>query len=101
MPDFNPDRESHRDHKWIVHKATRSRDFRGVSAAERNMPFDREGRFSVKDESVAAEIRKKYPREVTVSRVTDNHPADRGHKYFFSCPKMPWHKGEEQEDEKY
>ena len=92
MPDFNPDRESHRDHKWIVHKAVKGDGFKSVNAADKDMPFNHEGRFSVKDEKVASEIRKKYPRSVTVSRVTDYHPSDRGHKYFFSCPEMPWHK---------
>ena len=91
MPDFNPDKESHRDHKWIVHRATRDSSFRKVRAAERDMPFDREGRFTVSDESVASEIRKKYPRTATVTRVSSYHPSDRGHKYFFSCPAMPWH----------
>jgi hypothetical protein len=99
MPDYNPDKEAHRDHKWIVHNATRNRDFKRVQAAERDMAFDREGRFSVADESVAAEIRERYPREVTVSRVSNYHPADRGHKYFFTCPAMPWHK--EKENEKH
>ena len=90
MPDWNPDKEAHRDHKWIVHNATRN-DLT-VEAANQAMPFNKEGRFSVNDESVAAEIRKEYPTEVTVSRVTASHPSDRGHTYHFVCPAMPWHK---------
>ena len=92
MPDFNPDREGHRDHKWIVHNATRN-DIT-VRAAEKAMPFNREGRFSVDDGGVAAEIRKKYPRAVTVTRVSDYHPSDIGHNYFHTVPAMPWHEEE-------
>ena len=91
MPDWNPDREAYRDHKWIVHQSSHGKHLKGVRAAGKDMRFNRERRFSIKDEAVAAEIRKKYPRTVTVSRVSDYHPSDRGHKYFFSCPKMPWH----------
>ena len=67
-----------------------------MNAADKDMPFNHEGRFSVKDEKVASEIRKKYPRAVTVSRVTDYHPSDRGHKYFFSVGKIPWHEDTEE-----
>ena len=96
MPDFNPDKEAHRDHKWIVHKAvTGMHDFTKVKVADKVMPFNGEGRFAVDDESIANEIRQKYPRTVTVSRVSAHHPSDRGHKYFFSCPAMPWHKVED------
>lgn len=91
MPDYNADKEAHRDHKWIVHQSSLGKHLKGVQAAERHMPFNHEGRFSVSDEAVAAEIRKKYPRAVTVSRVSSYHPSDRGHTYFFSCPAMPWH----------
>ena len=96
MPDFNPDKEAHRDHKWIVHKAIKGNPaFDRVKIDGKEMPFNREGRFSVSDEKVANEIREAYPRLATVSRVSTYHPSDRGHKYFFSCPAMPWH---EQED---
>ena len=93
MPDFNADREGHRDHKWIVHKAVRGTQ-KGVRVGEKDLMFDREGRFATSDEGLANTIRKAYPREVTVSRVTSNHPSDRGHKYFFTCPAMPWHEEE-------
>jgi hypothetical protein len=97
VPDFNPDKEAHRDHSWVVHKSHLGKHMQGVSAAERKMSFNKDGRFMVKDEKVAAEIREKYPREVTVSRVTSSHPSDRGHKYFFNVPAMPWHKENENE----
>jgi hypothetical protein len=92
MPDWNPDKEAHRDHKWIVHRAIRDTSFKTVNAADREMKFDREGRFSVSDEKIAAEIREKYPHTATVTRVNAQHSSDRGHKYFFNCPEMPWHK---------
>jgi len=96
VPDYNADKESHRDHKWIVHKAVRGTQ-KGVRVGEKDLMFDREGRFSTSDEGLAGAIRKEYPREVTVSRVSAYHASDRGHKYFFTCPAMPWH--EEREDE--
>lgn len=95
MPDWNPDREGHRQHSWVVHKANTNFNFKNVVAADKVIPFNREGRFMVKDEAVANEIRKNYPRAVTVTRVHTPHPMDRGHRYFFSCPAMPWHKEEE------
>ena len=97
MPDYNPDREGHRKHKWIVHKAIKGNpQFNRIRAAGKEMPFDREGRFMVGDEGVAKEIREKYPRTATVSRVSTSDPSDRDHKSFFSCPAMPWH--EEKKD---
>ena len=91
-PDYNPDKEAHRNHKWIVHKALNKDGFNGVRAGGKVLPFDSQGRFAVSDESVAKEIRNRYPRSATVTRVTADHASDRGHKYFFTCPEMPWHK---------
>lgn len=97
MPDYNPDKERHRDHKWIVHKSvTGMHDFTKVKAADKVMKFNGEGRFCVDDESVANEIREKYPATTTVTRVNANHASDRGHKYFFAGIAMPWHKNEEE-----
>ena len=94
MPDYNADKESHRDHKWIVHNARRGRE-KGVRVGEKSMLFDRQGRFATSDEGLASDIRKEYPREVTVSRVSAYHASGRGHTYFFSCPAMPWHEEED------
>jgi hypothetical protein len=96
MPDYNADKEAHRDHKWIVHKAIKGNQ-KGVRVGDKDLMFNKEGRFVVGDEGLAADIRKNYPQEVTVSRVTASHPSDRGHKYFFGGLAMPWHK--EKEDE--
>jgi hypothetical protein len=96
MPDYNADKENWRDHKWIVHKAIKGNQ-KGVRVGDKDLMFNKEGRFVVGDEGLAADIRKNYPQEVTVSRVTASHSSDRGHKYFFSVPAMPWHR--EQKDE--
>ena len=97
MPDYNADKEAHREHKWIVHKAIKGSQ-KGVRVGDKDLMFNREGRFVTSDEGLASDIRKNYPQAVTVTRVTSNHSSDRGHKYFFTCPAMPWH--EEREDER-
>ena len=93
MPDYNADKEAHRDHKWIIHKAIKG-DQKGVRVGDKNLMFNREGRFVTSDEGLASDIRKAHPQAVTVTRVTANHPSDRGHKYFFRVPEMPWHEEE-------
>ena len=40
MPDYNPDKESHRKHKWIVHKAIRGGNFDKVFADGKEMAFE-------------------------------------------------------------
>lgn len=90
MPDYNPDRERHRDHAWVVHNVKRTRTPEPVVAADKVMKFNKEGRFVVRDEKVAAEIREEYPKDVTVSRINMSHPSDRGHTYFFTVPRLPW-----------
>jgi hypothetical protein len=95
MPDYNPDKEAWHSHKWIVHKANTDYTFNKVVADGREIPFNHEGRFVVKDESMANAIRKKYPRAVTVTRFNSDHVSDRGHKYFFAGIAMPWHEEEE------
>ena len=91
MPDWNPDKENWVNHKWIVHNATQNRNFKGVKAGDKDMLFNHEGRFLISDETVANEIRQEHPRDVTVTRMRYPGASDRGHKYFFSCPEMPWH----------
>ncbi len=95
MPDFNSDREGHIQHKWIVHNATQNRNFKGVKAGDKDMLFNHEGRFLISDPVIADEIRKEHPRDVTVTRMRYPHVADRGHTYFFSVGKIPWHKDED------
>lgn len=92
MPDYNPDKEGHRDHKFIVQKAQRRDNRRGINYGEKKFNFNKDGRFVLNDESIAREVQKLHPHDLAVTRVTVNHPSDRGHRYFFSVPSMPWHK---------
>jgi hypothetical protein len=95
MPDYNPDKERHRDHKYVVQKALR-RDFRTkIKHGNEDLKFDKNGRFLVSDEAKAREIQKLHPRDLAVTRINTPKPSDRGHKYFFQVPAMPWHETEE------
>ena len=68
-----------------------------VEVDGKEMPFGRDGAFRVRDSGVADEIKAKYGNkgEVTVTRVKYPHISDRGHKYFFSVPELPWNKEKE------
>ena len=92
MPDYNPDREGHRAHKFIVQKALRRDMRKGINYGEKKFNFNKEGRFVLTDEKVAREVQKMHPRDLAVTRVNTFHPSDRGHRYFFSVPEMPWKK---------
>jgi len=96
MPDWNPDREGHVDHKYIVLDATRERK-KGIQTSKGLLKFDKQGRMMVKDPTLAHEIRTSEvgKRDVTVSRVRFPSVHDRGHTYFFTSPGMPWHKYDE------
>ncbi len=68
------------------------------------IPFDKRGTFRVKDKGLADEIQAKYGTEnviVDPTRIPDM--ADRGHKYFFTVPEMPWkrsqHNGNKEESQ--
>jgi len=100
MPDYNPDREGHTGHRFIVQKAWPGKGSLDPGEAAQTskgaLKFDREDRFAVKDEALAREIQQQYPRELAVTRVRTNHPADRGHRYHFGqTPAMPWHRYDE------
>jgi len=113
MPDWDPSRDGHVGHKWIVHKATPRKltdpevvgndGKEGVRTDKGFLPFDRHGRFMLKDEGLASEIRSSAigQRDVTVTRVRYPDMADRGHKFFFGqMPAMPWKKEENRIEEK-
>ena len=93
VPDYNPDKEGWHKHKWIVTKATQSPDFNAVDVGDKHMPFDKEGRFAITDEGVANAIRQEHRWDVAVTRFKSDDPADRGHKYVFTVPEMPWKRG--------
>lgn len=91
MPDFNPDKEGWMKHDWIVCDV----DTPGyVETKDGALPFDREGRFMTKDPGLAQELKDRYQHgEITVSRGVDkSDPHERGHKYIFTVPEMPWKK---------
>ena len=95
IPDYNADKESWHKHKWIVTKATQSPDFNAVEIGEKVMPFDNQFRFSVSDPGIADAIRQKHRWDVAVTRFKADDPADRGHKYMFTMPGVPWAKYDE------
>ena len=96
VPDYNPDREGWHKTKWTVTKATRNPELNAVEIDGKVMPFDKEFRFSVGDPGLAAAIREKYRWDVAVTRYNANSPADRGHRYIFTVPELPWHAEKEQ-----
>jgi hypothetical protein len=91
MPDYNPDREGHHKHKFIVQKAFPSDDLTtGVETSKGVLKSNKQGRMVIAEESLAREIQQDNPRELVVTRMNEDDPADRGHNYFFSMPEMPW-----------
>lgn len=97
MPDFNPDKERHTKHKFIVQKAWPKYDTSaGVETSKGTLKFGYEDSLVVKDEALAREIQQAHPRDLAVTRVRYPDHADRGHKYHFGqMPAMPWHKYDE------
>ena len=91
--DYNPDREGHAEHKYIVINATKQPK-KYIEAGGRKLKLSKEGWCSVKDPVIANEIRQNYGSEVTVSRVRSPGVHERGiHNYFFAFPKgLPWAK---------
>lgn len=91
MPDYNPDKERHHNHKFIVQQAWPSIVGDEVKTSKGTLRPNDQGRMVVKDETLAREIQQQYPRELTVTRTTADHPSDRGHKFLFGgWPEMPW-----------
>ena len=58
--------------------------------------FRDSGMMRIADRGLAMAIRDKYGKGsapgVTVTKVNHPAPADRGHRYFFSVPELPWRK---------
>ena len=97
MPDFNPDREGHTAHKYMVVKANNDPEFKGVNLDGKEYKFGKEDWFRVPgDPGLANALRQKLGRKATVSRVRAPKAADRGHRFFFGqMPALPWHKYDE------
>lgn len=99
MPDYNPDREGHVGHKFIVQKAwpgTSMDPGDSVQTSKGALKFDEQDRLAVKDPALAREIQQANPRELAVTRVRQTHHSDTGHRYHFGqMPAMPWHRYDE------
>lgn len=101
IPDYNPDKEGHVDHKFIVQPAWPSEAQKdGVESPDgRFLKYGKEKRFMLNDESVARELQKEHRNDLVVTRVRYPHRSDRGHVYFFGqWPEMPWKKKKEGDD---
>jgi len=94
MPDWNSDREGHVEHKWVVQKAFAGDDIGdAIQTSKGELKPNDQGRMIIKDPALAHEIRMQNPRELTVSRMRYQKPADAGHRYHFGgWPEMPWKK---------
>ena len=97
MVDFNKDRElGQGKKKWVVQSATK-RIADSVNTGKGDLQLDDFGRCLIKDEGLAREIQKDHRRDMTVSRIFMDDPADRGHHYFWGQLRkpLPWHKYDE------
>jgi hypothetical protein len=98
--DYNPDKERHVDHKFIVNKATKDPDFKGVQTSKGFLKFGKDQAFYVKDPALAREVMQEVGYDATVSRVRAPSAHDKGHRYHFGqMPEMPWKKKEREEQE--
>ena len=62
-----------------------------VEAGGKVIEFNDSGFARVKDDGLAQEIRDRYGKRVTVTKMRYEGAADHGHRYFFgSMPEMPW-----------
>lgn len=94
MPDYNPDREGHVQHRFIVQPNSKFPNQDSVKLDNgRELKFNEEKRFVTKNEVLARELQKEYRKDLVVTRVRHPDVADRGHKYHFGqWPEMPWKK---------
>lgn len=105
MPDYNPDREGHVKHEYLIINAEKKQD--SVSVDGKQHKFNEDGYFKIPDDpGLANAIRQQVGRSATVTRVRKpDAVADRGHRYHFGqMPEMPWKRkkesnGEEKEQE--
>jgi hypothetical protein len=76
----------------MVIKANKDPDFKGVELDGKRYKFGNDNWFRVPgDPGLANALRQKVGMNATVTRVRYPKPADRGHKYFFQTPRLPWH----------
>lgn len=96
MPDYNADKEHGQGRvKWVVQNAAHPVK-KEIKTGRGILKTDNLGRCTVNDPALANEIRSEHRRDLVVSRVFAEHPADKGHHYVFTVPEMPWKKKKEQ-----
>ena len=90
MPDYNPDRERHVGHKFIVSRAQKWTP-RTLKLGEESFDFGRAESFYLKDEMRARALQTEYDRDIAVTRVRWPSVHDRGHRFHFGqMPALPW-----------
>lgn len=82
-PDYNPDKDRHVKHKFIVQPQWPSEAKKdGVNLPDgRFAKWNREKRFTLNDEGLARELQQRDRNSLTVTRVRYPDEADRGHNY--------------------
>ena len=95
--DFDPAKDKHAGKQYVVINATK-KPLEGVEVGGKQMKFGRDGWLRVKDPVLANDIRQKYGNTVTVTGIRAPDVHDRGHKFHFSVPELPWHKKEKADD---
>lgn len=97
MPDYNPDREGHVKHRFIVQPNSKFPHQKGVKLDNgKFLKFNREKRFTTSNEPLARELQEEYRKDLVVTRVRHPDEADRGHNFFFgSMPGVPYAKYDE------
>lgn len=93
--DFNPDKERHVDHTFVVMNAYPTAA-EGLQTSKGFLKYDDQNRFTTRNEALAREIQQQHGNDVIVTRMRTSDAADRGHRYHFGqMPAMPWHKYDE------
>lgn len=96
-PDYNPDKERHVDHTFVVQKADRSPG-NTLKVGDTEVKLNKEGRAFIKDEALARELQIENRFNATVTRVRTPKASDAGHRYHFGqMPEMPWKKKKEED----
>lgn len=60
-------------------------------------PWGRSGGFQLNDPGEAAALKAKYGHMIDTYSAPVPHPADRGHRYTFSVPELPWKREKKEE----
>lgn len=99
MPDYNPDKEGHVPHKFLVQPNSKFPHQKSIKLPSgKELKFNSEKRLTIKDEAFAREIQEEYKKDVVVTRIKDATKYEVGHRYFFGAwPEMPWKKNKENE----